>query len=118
MPRDANDPYPDYTLQQIYDLLSSYKLSHEALARLRSPWAQGHADHPDPGNEDPPRRPTQWRFGPGGELGHPDAAGAGALRSTANDILTLLAINFGFVKTPLGPRLASVSVPYFCRFGT
>ncbi len=41
--------------------------------------------------EDPPRRRTQWRFGSGGELGHPDVflAGAGALRSAANNILTL-----------------------------
>jgi hypothetical protein len=47
----------------------------------------------------------------------PTLAGAGALRSTGNDILTLLASNLGFVKTPVGLRLISVCIPYLCRFG-
>jgi CubicO group peptidase (beta-lactamase class C family) len=29
MPRDANNPYADYTVQQMYDFLSGYKLSRD-----------------------------------------------------------------------------------------
>lgn len=36
----------------------------------------------------------------------PTLAGAGALRSTANDILTFLAANLGFIKTPLAQDMA------------
>src|SRR5581483_6818 len=36
----------------------------------------------------------------------PTLAGAGALRSTANDILTFLAANLGYVKTPLARAMA------------
>jgi CubicO group peptidase (beta-lactamase class C family) len=36
----------------------------------------------------------------------PTFAGAGALRSTANDMLTFLAANLGFVKTPLAQDMA------------
>jgi CubicO group peptidase (beta-lactamase class C family) len=38
----------------------------------------------------------------------PTFAGAGALRSTANDLLTFLAANLGFVKTPLAPAMATM----------
>src|SRR5262249_667750 len=36
----------------------------------------------------------------------PTLAGAGALRSTANDMLTFLAANLGFIKTPLEQDMA------------
>ena len=36
----------------------------------------------------------------------PTLAGAGALRSTANDMLIFLAANLGYVKTPLAPAMA------------
>jgi CubicO group peptidase (beta-lactamase class C family) len=36
----------------------------------------------------------------------PALAGAGALRSTANDLLTFLAANLGYVRTPLAPAMA------------
>ena len=35
-------------------------------------------------------------------------AGAGALRSTTNDMLTFLAANLGYVKTPLAPAMAEM----------
>lgn len=35
-------------------------------------------------------------------------AGAGALRSSANDMLTFLAANLGYVKSPLAPAMASM----------
>ncbi len=38
----------------------------------------------------------------------PTFAGAGALRSSANDMLTFLAANLGYVKTPLAPAMASM----------
>ena len=37
----------------------------------------------------------------------PALAGAGALRSTANDMLTFLAANLGYVETPLAPAMAA-----------
>lgn len=38
----------------------------------------------------------------------PTLAGAGALRSTANDMLTFLAATIGYTKTPLAPALAAM----------
>ncbi len=38
----------------------------------------------------------------------PTLAGAGALRSTANDTLTFLAANLGYVKSPLAPAMAAM----------
>lgn len=38
----------------------------------------------------------------------PTLAGAGALRSTANDLLTFVAANLGYVKSPLAPAMTSM----------
>jgi serine-type D-Ala-D-Ala carboxypeptidase/endopeptidase len=38
----------------------------------------------------------------------PALAGAGALRSSANDMLTFLGANLGYVKTPLAPAMAAM----------
>jgi CubicO group peptidase (beta-lactamase class C family) len=38
----------------------------------------------------------------------PTLAGAGALRSTANDLLTFVAANLGYQKTPLAPAMAAM----------
>jgi CubicO group peptidase (beta-lactamase class C family) len=38
----------------------------------------------------------------------PTLAGAGALRSTANDLLTFLAANLGYTKTPLAPAMVAM----------
>ena len=38
----------------------------------------------------------------------PTLAGAGALRSTANDMLILLAANLGYLKSPLAPAMAAM----------
>jgi CubicO group peptidase (beta-lactamase class C family) len=38
----------------------------------------------------------------------PTLAGAGALRSTANDMLTFIAANLGYVKSPLAPAMAAM----------
>ena len=38
----------------------------------------------------------------------PTLAGAGALRSTASDLLTFIAANLGYVKSPLAPAMAAM----------
>ncbi len=38
----------------------------------------------------------------------PTLAGAGAVRSTANDLLTFLAANLGYAKSPLAPAMAAM----------
>jgi len=45
---------------------------------------------------------------PVGNWDLPTLAGAGALRSTANDMLTFLAANLGYVKSPLAPAMAAM----------
>ena len=45
---------------------------------------------------------------PTGNWDLPTLAGAGALRSTTNDLLTFLAANIGYVKTPLAPAMADM----------
>jgi CubicO group peptidase (beta-lactamase class C family) len=62
---------------------------------MRQRLAKGH---------DPQRQRTQnWDF--------PTLAGAGALRSTANDLLNFLAANLGQKPSPLSPAMASMLVP-------
>ena len=136
-PKDPNNPYADYSVQQMYDFLSGHQLTrdigsqyeysnlavgllghvlslragmnYEALIRSRISDPLGMAD-------------TRITLTPGMKarlaVGHSEAAapvanwdlptlaGAGALRSTANDILTFLAANLGFIKTPLAPDMA------------
>jgi len=41
----------------------------------------------------------------------PTFAGAGALRSTANDLLTLLAAELGYIETPLSAAMAAQTAP-------
>jgi CubicO group peptidase (beta-lactamase class C family) len=140
-PRDASNPYADYTVQQLYDFLSGHRLtrdigaqyeysnlgfgllghvlairaglSFEDLVRTRvldplgmsntritlSPEAQtrlavGHTEA---------ARTAENPFGlaPVPNWDIPTLAGAGALRSTANDMLAFLAAYLGYVKTPL-----------------
>ncbi len=52
------------------------------------------------GHDDKLNRVANWETG--------TLAGAYALRSTANDILTFLAANLGEVKTPLAPAMAAM----------
>jgi D-alanyl-D-alanine-carboxypeptidase/D-alanyl-D-alanine-endopeptidase len=52
---------------------------------------------------------------PAGTWDFPSLPGAGALRSTANDLLTLLAAFLGDRPTPLGPAMAAMLTP---RHGT
>jgi CubicO group peptidase (beta-lactamase class C family) len=135
-PRDPNNPYADYSVQQMYDFLSGYTLtrdigsqyeysnlgvgllghvltlrvgkSYEDLVRSRicdplgmkdtrvtlTPEMKGRlaTGHNETGNP-----VANWDI--------PTLAGAGALRSTANDILTFLAADLGYTKTPLSQAM-------------
>ena len=134
--KDPNNPYADYSVDQLYTFLSGYQLtcdigqhrqysnlgvgllghllasksrsSYEDLVRIRvcqplglddtrivlSPsmkarLAQGHSELNVP--------VANWDI--------PTLAGAGALRSTAKDLLKFVSANLGLVKTPLASAM-------------
>jgi serine-type D-Ala-D-Ala carboxypeptidase/endopeptidase len=138
-PKDPANPYADYSVEQMYEFLSSYQLTRDigsryeysnlgggllghALARragkdyeglvlsricaplgmkstaitltpeMKARLAAGHDAGLDP--------VENWDL--------PTLAGAGALRSTANDLLTFLAANLGYTQTPLAPAMATM----------
>ena len=141
-PRNASNPYADFTVEQLYQFLSSHTLSRDAgasyeysnlgagllghvLARrsgmdyeslvkarvtgplgmtstsvtlspaMRARLATGH---------DAALAPTSnWDI--------PTLAGAGALRSSANDMLTFLEAFLGYRKTPLAGAMATMVKP-------
>ncbi len=137
-PKDALNPYADYSVEQMYQFLSGYQLTrdigekyeysnlgvgllghvlslragmdYEALVRSRICEPLGMTS-------------TRVTLSPEMKLrlaiGHsatlnavpnwdlPTLAGAGALRSSANDLLTFLAANLGYVKTPLAAAMAA-----------
>lgn len=136
-PKDPDNPYADYTVQQLYDFLSGYKLTRDIGAQYEySNLGVGLLGHVlslragtgyealvrsricDPlGLKDTrvtltPEMKARLAVGHSGGLqvvenwDIPTLAGAGALRSTANDMLTFLAANLGFVKTPLAQDMA------------
>ena len=138
-PRNINNPYADYTVEQLYQFLSNYSLTRDigsefeysnlgggllghVLARradtdyetlvysricdplgmkntritltseMKAHFAVGH---------DGGLKPVEnWDF--------PTLAGGGALRSTANDLLTFLAANLGITKSPLSAAMAAM----------
>jgi serine-type D-Ala-D-Ala carboxypeptidase/endopeptidase len=139
-PRDAANPYADYSAAKLYEFISTYQLTrdvgaqyeysnigagllgyllaaragmdYEALVRARitgplgmrrtaialSPemkahMAVGHSPLLEP--------VSNWDL--------PTLAGAGALRSTANDLLTFLAAALGYADTPLASALAAMT---------
>ncbi|HUA21568.1 MAG TPA: serine hydrolase [Bryobacteraceae bacterium] len=136
-PKDLTNPYADYTVEQLYQFLSTYTLTrdigeryeysnlgggllghvlarragmdYEALVRARITGPLGMNSTvitltPElkarlaPGHDATLHRAANWDL--------PTLAGAGALRSTANDMLTFIAANLGYVKTPLAPAMA------------
>src|SRR5260370_10811538 len=136
-PKDANNPYADYTVQQMYDFLSGYKLtrdigsqyeysnlgvgllghvlslragmSYEALVRSRVCDPLGMKDTRITLTTEMKARLAIGHNGglaPVENWDIPTLAGAGALRSTPTDMLTFLAANLGFVKTPLAQDMA------------
>ena len=139
-PKDPDNPYAEYSVEQLYQFLSSYQLTrdvgsqyeysnlavgllglaltrragmdYETLVRsricdslgmnstritltpeMKSRLAAGHNAALDP--------VENWDLPPA-------IAGAGALRSSANDLLTFLAANLGHTKTHLAPAMAAM----------
>jgi serine-type D-Ala-D-Ala carboxypeptidase/endopeptidase len=139
-PQDMNNPYVDYTVDDLYQFLSSYQLPRDpgakyeysnlgggllglALSR-RAAMSYGELVQKnicDPlgmngtrieltpemearlavGHNAAMQPVANWEFGPA-------TAGAGALRSDADDMLTFVAANLGYVKTPLAPAMAAM----------
>jgi len=138
-PKDAANPYADYTVAQMYEFLSSYELTrdigsqyeysnfgggllghvlalragqdYESLVRSR---ITGPLGMKDTGIALSPAMKARLAAGYDGQLNRaanwdlPTLAGAGALRSTANDLLTFLAANLGYTKTPLAPAMSAM----------
>jgi len=134
--KNADNPYADYTVAQMYDFLSRHQLTrgigekyeysnygagllghllvlkagmdYETLVTKRigaplkmsstaiklSPAMQARLA---PGHNEVGRPASNWDI--------PTLAGAGALRSTANDLLLLVAANLGLTKSTLTPIL-------------
>lgn len=138
-PKDFNNPYADYTVAQLYQYLSSYRLprdpgaryeysnvgvgllghvlslragmDYESLVRSRilKPLAMSSTAitlTPEMKARLAPGHNNQLKEVPGWDL--PTLAGAGALRSDANDMLTFLAANLGLVESPLASAMAAM----------
>lgn len=138
-PADPNNPYADYTVEQLYQFLSSYQLtrdigsqyeysnlgggllghvlalragmSYEALVRSRICDRLGMNDtriQLTPEMKERLAVGHNQALEPAENWDLPTLAGAGALRSTANDMLTFLAANLGYTKSPLAPAMAAM----------
>lgn len=137
-PKDAGNPYADYSVEQLYQFLSGYQLPRDIGAQYEySNLAVGLLGHAlalragmsyeatvrsricEPlGMKDTrvtlsPEMKTRLATGHGPDLSAvpnwdlPTLPGAGALRSSANDILIFLAANLGYTKTPLAAAMAA-----------
>jgi CubicO group peptidase (beta-lactamase class C family) len=138
-PKDPANPYADYSVEQLYQFLSSYQLTrdigsqfeysnlgggllgqalahragmdYEGLVRSRITVPLGMNST---GITLSPDMKARLAVGHNGQLATvsnwdlPTLAGAGALRSSANDMLTFLAANLGYVKSPLAPAMAAM----------
>lgn len=135
-PADPANPYADYSVAQLYDFLSHYTLPRDAGAQYEysnyGAGLLGHilARHADTSYEAlvetriadvlglgdtritlSPAMQERLAKGHNGSVevanwDIPTLAGAGALRSTAHDMLAFLAANMGLVETPLRDALA------------
>ncbi len=136
--KDANNPYADYSVEQMYQFLSSYTLTREVGSQFEySNLGGGLLGHALTRRVDTDYEALvrSWICGPLGmkdtritltqemkarlAVGHdaslisvanwdlPTLAGAGALRSTANDLLTFLSANLGITKSALSPAMAA-----------
>jgi CubicO group peptidase (beta-lactamase class C family) len=136
-PKDPENPFADYSVQQLYDFLSSYHLTRDVGSQFEysnvGVGLLGHALSLRAGTSyetlvrsricEPLGMPdTRITLTPGMKerlaTGHngalvavsswdiPTLPGAGALRSTANDMLIFLAANLGYFTTPLAGAMA------------
>ena len=138
-PKDASNPYADYTVAQLYAFLSAYQLTrdigskyeysnlgagllghllarragvdYETLVRTRITGPLGMnstvvtvndrlQQRLAPGHNALRARVANWDL--------PTLAGAGALRSTANDLLQFLAVHLGYTRSPLSSAMAAM----------
>jgi serine-type D-Ala-D-Ala carboxypeptidase/endopeptidase len=138
-PKDATNPYADYTVAQLHEFLAGYELprdpgttydysnlgagllgqilarragvDYEPLVRTRIIAPLGMKSTAiklsdalqkrlAPGHDGLGRRAANWDL--------PTLAGAGALRSTANDMLHFLAATLRYNSSPLSPAMSSL----------
>jgi serine-type D-Ala-D-Ala carboxypeptidase/endopeptidase len=136
-PRDASNPYADYSVEQLYDFMSNYKLNfrpgtHYEYANLGF-GLLGHAlalragmSYEDlvisricaplgmentritlsPAMKERLARGHNTSLEPVANWDIPTLAGAGALRSTANDLFKFLEMCLGNRPSPLAPAMA------------
>ena len=141
-PKDPANPYVDYTVEQLYEFLSGYKLerdigaeyeysnlgagllghalalragmTYEALVRSRICDPLGMTDTRMTLTPEMTARLAVGHdnaLAPVANWDNPTLAGAGAFRSTANDIFKFLGAVLGFVDSPLAGAMAeAVSV--------
>ncbi len=138
-PKDAGNPYADYTADQLFQFLSTYQLTrdigskfeysnlgggllgqvlagragtdYETLVRSR---ITGPLGMKSTGITLSPEMKERLAAGHNAELRAvpnwdiPALAGAGALRSTANDLLIFLAASLGYTNTRLSPAMGAM----------
>jgi CubicO group peptidase (beta-lactamase class C family) len=138
-PKDPGNPYADYTVDQLYQFLSSYQLNrdigsqyeysnlgggllgHVLALRAGTDYESlvisricGPLDMKSTHITLTPEMKARLAVGhnaamePVENWDIPTLAGAGALRSTANDLLSFLAANLGYRKSPLAPAMAAM----------
>ena len=138
-PKDPGNPYADYSVDQLYQFLSGYQLTHDIGSQYEysnlGGGLLGHVLARRAGTDyetlvrtricDPlgmnntritltPEMKSRLAVGHNQALDSvenwdlPTLAGAGALRSTANDTLSFLAANLGYIKSPLAPAMAAM----------
>jgi CubicO group peptidase (beta-lactamase class C family) len=138
-PKDAANPYADYSVDQLHQFLSNYQLTRDigsqyeysnlgggllgyVLARRASMDYEAlvRSRICDPLGMNNTRIMLSLEMKARLAVGHnqsmetvpnwdvPTLAGAGALRSTANDLLTFLAANLCYTKSPLTPAMAAM----------
>ncbi len=138
-PKDPTNPYADYSVEQLYQFISSYQLArdigaafeysnlgvgllghalarraamdYETLVRSRVLAPLGMSStaialSPELKSRLAPGHDAQLRTVPNWDL--PTLAGAGALRSTANDLLAFLAATLGHAESPLAPAMTTM----------
>jgi D-alanyl-D-alanine-carboxypeptidase/D-alanyl-D-alanine-endopeptidase len=138
-PADPANPYADYSVEQLYQFLSSYQLPRDIGSQYEYSNLGGgllghvlalraHTDYGSLVRERitaplgmtstaialSPELKSRLAVGHGATLQPvanwdlPTLAGAGALRSTTNDLLTFLAANLGYTTSPLAPAMAAM----------
>ena len=138
-PKNPTNPYADYTVEQLYQFLSAYKLTRDIGSQYEysnlGGGLLGHVLARRAGMTyeallssrvcEPlglnstvitltPEMKQRFAVGHDAELKAvpywdlPTLAGAGAIRSTANDLLTFVAANLGYQKSPLAQAMAAM----------